>query len=108
MDERRKNRRKVVNSRVRISHSNFGTIETKTRDISDSGVLILSNDELKQVNINDEIQLIFLDSGELDIIFNLSVVRMDEVGIGLKFLNYEKNGEVFAISDLRDVWQKQT
>ncbi len=107
MDERRKHRRKLVNSRVQISHFRFGSVETRTRDISDGGVLVLTNSGLVDVRIKDELQLIFLDSGQMDIIFNMDVIRINEAGIGLKFLNYEKGAEVFPISDLREVWENR-
>lgn len=107
MDERRKHRRKLVNSRVRISHPRFGSTNTKTRDISDGGVLVIINDSLVDLRIKDELQLVFLDSGEVNIIFNMDVIRINEAGIGLKFLNYEKEGDVFPISDLREVWENQ-
>ncbi len=107
MDERRKYRRKVVNSRVRIFHSSFGSLDTKTRDISDGGVLILACDGLPDLLINDEVQLVFLDSGDLDVVFNMDVVRHDSPCLALKFLNYEKDGEIYPINNLREIWQKQ-
>jgi len=107
MDERRKHRRKVVNSRVRVFHPNLGAIDAQTRDISDGGVLILVGDELSEFKVNDEVKLIFLDSGDVDVVFNMDVVRFAGDGIGMKFLNYEKDGEVYPISNLRDIWQKQ-
>jgi len=107
MIERRKHRRKEVNSRVRIFHPTFGSVDTQTLDISDGGVLLLSEDVQIDVDINDEVKLIFLDSGQLDIVFNMDVVRKNQKGVALKFLNYEKNGEICAISDLRQVWNMQ-
>jgi len=107
MDERRKDRRKVVNSRVRIFHPSFGSVDTQTRDISDGGVMLLAESEYANVNVNDEVKLIFLDSGEKDLVFNMDVVRSSSDGMGLKFLNYEKNGDVYPISDLREVWMNK-
>ncbi len=106
MDERRKHRRKVVNSRVRIFHSSFGSLDTQTRDISDGGVLVLACDGLPGLLVNDEVQLVFLDSGDTDVVFNMDIVRHADPGLGLKFLNYEKEGEVYPISNLREIWQK--
>jgi len=107
MDERRKHRRKVVNSRVRLFHPSFGSTDTQTRDISDGGVLLLASQSLPNGLVNSEIKLIFLDSGDVDIVFNMLVVRMNDSGMGLKFLNYEKSGEVYPISNLRTIWEKQ-
>lgn len=107
MPERRKHRRKVVNSRVRVFHKKMGAADAVTRDISDSGVLVLVGDGMEKLKINDEVKLIFLDSGKVDIVFNMDVARLTNDGVGLKFLNYEKNGEVYPISDLRDVWNNQ-
>ncbi len=107
MDERRKYRRKVVNARVRVFHSKFGSLDTRTRDISDGGVLILACDELPGLLVNDEVQLIFLDSGRVDVVFNMDIVRHTDTGLGLKFINYEKDGEVYSINNLREIWEKQ-
>jgi len=107
MDERRKHRRKVVNSRVKIFHPSLGAMDAQTRDISDGGVLVLIGGELSKLQVNDEVKLIFLDSGDVDVVFNMDVVRSNNDGLGMKFLNYEKNGEVYPISNLRDIWQKQ-
>jgi len=106
MDERRKHRRKIVNSRVKIFHPSFGSVETRTRDISDSGILIIPLAESEQagIQINDELKLIFLDSGEKDIVFNMDIVRIMDEGIASRFLNCEKNGEICSISALRKVW----
>ena len=105
MDERRKHRRKVVNSRVRIFHPSFGSTDTQTRDISDGGVLLIADQSLPATLVNSEIKLIFLDSGDVDV--DMNVVRVNDSGMGLKFLNYEKAGQVYPISDLREVWEKQ-
>lgn len=106
MDERRKHRRKVVNSRVRIFHSSFGSLDTRTRDISDGGVLLLANEGLPQSLLNTEIKLIFLDSGDMDVVFNTKIIRINDSGVGIEFLNYEKDGEIYSIADLREVWTK--
>jgi len=106
MDERRKHRRKLVNSRVRIFHASFGSLDTQTRDISDGGVLLLANKGLPVSIANSELKLIFLDSGDVDVVFNTNIVRINDSGIGLEFLNYEKEGEVYPISNLRDIWDK--
>ena len=107
MDDRRKHRRKVVNSRVRIFHPSFGSTDTQTRDISDGGVLLIADKSLPANLVNSEIKLIFLDSGDVDVVFNMNVVRVNDSGMGLKFLNYEKAGQVYPISNLREVWEKQ-
>ena len=106
MDERRKHRRKLVNSRVRIFHASFGSLDTQTRDISDGGVLLLAIEDLPMSIVNSELKLIFLDSGDVDVVFNMNIVRVNDSGIGLEFLNYEKEGEVYPISNLRDIWDK--
>ena len=78
MDERRKHRRKLVNSRVRIFHASFGSLDTQTRDISDGGVLLLANEGLPANIVNSELKLIFLDSGDVDVVFNTNVVRVND------------------------------
>lgn len=109
MDERRKHRRKLVNSRVKVFHPSFGSEESRTIDISDGGVLLLPfSEEIKAgIQINDEFKLIFLDSGSKDVVFNMDIIRITNDGVAAKFLNYEKDGDIFSISNLRDVWEKQ-
>ena len=108
MDERRKHRRKVVNSRVRVFHPVLGSMDAQTRDISDGGVLVLIGEELSSLKVNDEVKLIFLDSGNVDVVFNMDIVRLSDDGVAMTFLNYEKDGQVSPISDLRDIWLKQS
>lgn len=103
MDDRRKYSRKKVNSRVKVFHPKIGSFESKTKDISNGGILIAAKKGTEAIQNNDSLKVIFLDSEDIDIIFNMIVVRTVNNEIGLKFINCEKKGKTFEISDLRDV-----
>ena len=101
-DERRKYRRKKVNSRVKIFHPVAGSFESQTNDISNGGILIDANQYTNKININDAVKVIFLNSGDVAIIFNMTIVRNTKEGVGMELLSCEKNGKTFPVSDLRD------
>ena len=103
MSEKRKYSRKVVNSRVKVFHPGIGSFESKTKDISNGGILISPQQHSKIIKEKDNVKVIFLDSGNVDIIFNMNVIRVTKNDLGLQFINCEKKGEVFEVSSLRDV-----
>ena len=103
MSEKRKYSRKVVNSRVKVFHPSIGSFESKTKDISNGGILVSPKQYSKIIKEKDNVKIIFLDSGNVDIIFNMNVIRVTKNDLGLQFMNCEKKGEVFEVSNLRDV-----
>ncbi len=102
IDERRKHKRKNVNSRVKIFHPLVGSFESNTIDISNGGILIEASQHTNKININDAVKVIFLNSGDVAVIFNMNVVRNTDNRVGMELLNCEKNGKIFTISDLRE------
>jgi len=103
LDERRKHRRKKVNSRVKVFHPVAGSFESETKDISNGGILISATDCTDKIQEKDEAKVIFLNSGDVDIIFNMTVVRVSKNEIAMEIMNCEREGEVFSVSDLRDI-----
>ena len=73
-------------SRIRITHESFGSFETYTRDISDSGVYLFLNGEF-YLDLGSVIsaQVIGLPGGEAPQL-KMEVVRLDDEGAGLKFV----------------------
>lgn len=102
-DERRKHRRKAVSSYVRVFHPEIGSFDAVTNDISNGGILIEANEESKKLSIADEVKVIFLNSGDVAVIFNMKVAHNSNNGMGMELLSCEKNGTVFPISDLREL-----
>ena len=100
MDERRENGREDTMSRVKISHSTFGTRKAITRNISSKGIYI-ELQEQPHLPVGAHIQLQMLDSAQPDMSFNVKVLRTDRQGVALKFVDYELNGERFEITDLQ-------
>lgn len=104
MREKRIQERKAVPARVRISHSSFGVIDARTDDISDTGVFIGLERRLR-LPIGAHIKLQFLDSARPEIAFNMKVIRENDEGIALSFVDYELDGMRYKINDLRKHWR---
>ena len=101
-NERRKFKRKLVGARVKIFHPVIGAFESKTIDISNGGIRISADQHTKDIKINDAVKVIFLNSGDVAVIFNMNIVRNSQDGLGMELLSCEKNGNVFDVTDLRD------
>ena len=105
--EKRLHRRKLVNARVSLEHSLLGKLETYTHDISNGGTYVLVQD-VPDVPIGSVLQMCMLDSGQPDIIFEMELVRIDKLGLGLKFLGYTQQGQKYTMTDLQQVWKNQS
>ena len=90
--ERRASYRQTIEARVNISHSAFGTLHALTRDISDTGMFVLLNDS-PHLPKGAHLRVQLPESSDPDIIFNMRVVRTTEEGVGLVFVDYERDGE---------------
>jgi len=100
--EKRRAHRKTVVARVRIGHSTFGVIEAFTRNISDNGVYVNLHHQ-PHLPIGAHIKLHMLDSALPEIEFNMRVVRTDEVGVSLAFVDYEIRGKRYPITTLEEI-----
>ena len=83
--DKRRSVRTPFKSRIKITHSTFGSAETMTRDISDTGVyLYLNGDFYLDLGYVIEGQVLGLPMEAPTV--NMEVVRLDEEGAGLKFV----------------------
>ena len=107
MREKRYNSRKNMAARVRLSHSTFGVIHTRTRNISDTGVYVeLLNQP--HLPVGAHLKMHMLDSALPKLAFNMKVVRTDAQGISMKFVDYEVDGTRYPINSLEQVWHQQS
>lgn len=84
-EESRRHVRTLLTSNVKLTHADIGTIEVKTKDISDGGIYILSPvGGLPPVGSQVKVQLI--DTPFEAPVLDMIIVRLDNNGIGLKFL----------------------
>jgi len=83
--ELRQHVRTSLTSRIKLTHPDTGTIEVKTKDISDGGIYILSTiNNLPPVGSQVKVQLI--DTPFEAPVLDMIIVRHEPNGIGLKFL----------------------
>ena len=104
MQEKRSHARINTVSRVKISHSSFGSRRALTRNISSKGVYLELPDQ-PQLPVGAHIRMQMLDSARPDVSFNMKVLRTDRQGLALKFVDYELEGQRFDINDLKQHWQ---
>ncbi|MDZ7660983.1 PilZ domain-containing protein [Thiohalophilus sp.] len=101
--EKRSQFRKPRSARVKISHSTFGVIHATTRDISDTGVFVELRHRLR-LPIGAHIKLQFLDSARPEIAFNMKVIRENDEGVALSFVDFELDGQRYKMDELRHHW----
>ncbi|MDX2503762.1 MAG: PilZ domain-containing protein [Gammaproteobacteria bacterium] len=84
-EENRKHIRTKLTSSVNLTHPDIGTIEVKTKDISDGGIYLISPfTNLPPVDSQVKVQLI--DTPFEAPILDMRIVRLENDGIGLTFL----------------------
>lgn len=85
MQEKRRAVRTPFKSRIRIKHDSLGSVETITRDVSDTGVFLHLEGKF-DLGLGDviEAQVLGLPGGDAPVL-ELEVMRLDEDGVGLKF-----------------------
>ena len=77
--------RTSLTSKVKLTHPDTGTIEVKTKDISDGGIYVLSAmSDLPPVGSQVKVQLIATPFEAP--VLNMILVRIEPDGMGLKFL----------------------
>lgn len=99
--ERRIYRRKLVNAKVLLIHPAVGQLQTYTHDISNGGVFVLLNNQ-PDLPLGTKLDMRLLDSEQDKLIFKMEVARSVKLGLGLKFLGYEQNGQIKPIDKLRE------
>lgn len=86
MNDNRKHIRTRLTSSVKLTHPDVGTIEVKTRDISDGGIYLLSAiTNLPPIGSQVKVQLI--DTPFEAPVLDMRIVRLEDEGIGLVFLD---------------------
>jgi len=103
VDERRKYKRKKVNSKVKVFHPIAGAFVATTKDISNGGILISAKGHADKIKQEDEAKVIFLNSGEVNVVFNMTIIRINKSEIAMEIINCEKDGKTFSVLDLRNI-----
>ena len=106
MIERRIFNRHFVNAGVQLMHGAIGKIKARTRDISDSGVFVEIY-PVPKLPAGSHVKMYMLDSSLPMIAFNMKVIRSTTNGIGLKFIDFEVDGQRFTMDALREHLQKK-
>jgi hypothetical protein len=104
--ERRGGARIPVNARVMLVNGTIGEIMAYTRDISDSGVF-LEIQPVPRLPIGAHIKMHMLDSAMPNIAFNMKVARVIKQGLGLMFIDFEKDGNRYSMDALKDHFSSQ-
>ena len=103
--EKRLFKRKLLNSKVKLSHPQSGDVEGLTRDISNGGVFVIVPPGF-QPSIGEECQLRLVESGNPELVFSMKVIRHDKAGIGLMFLGFEVDGSHHEMKHLKHFMNK--
>jgi hypothetical protein len=84
--DKRTDHRTPMKCRVKVTHPIIGEVTVNTRDISDSGIFLLT-ENIEMPPIGTIVQGQVQDMGETAPILKLRIVRLEPAGIGLKFVN---------------------
>lgn len=102
-EDRRRHRRRDVAAVVKLFSPGFGSLTGRTRNIADGGFFVeLQN--VPELPIGTGVKAVLPGSKNPNIVFNLQLVRREAHGLALKIMNYETNGEVHDIHELRMAW----
>ena len=85
MREQRKFQRTMLKCRIKVTHAEIGEIEVNSRDISDGGLFLITNDiELPPIGtiLEGQVQGMMDDAPVLE----MEIVRTESDGIGLRFV----------------------
>lgn len=99
MKERRQYLRNLVGTPVSISHGSFGLLMAITVDISDGGIQVRLEKDIK-IPEGSHLQIKMLNSANPDISFNMKVIRSSTNILGMQFIDYELAGERHKIEEL--------
>lgn len=85
-----KNKRSVprlnANLKVEMTHPDLGTVVTKTRDLSEKGAFVFTQEEcIPQLNSRIHLKVLGLP-GEATSPVESEVVRVEDEGIGVRFI----------------------
>lgn len=88
LDNQRSDSRMPINLQVEVTHASIGTVELRTLNISNGGIFVIVEGELSlavgtQVKVKVKGKL---GDGEDPPLVDMQVVRIEPLGIGLKFI----------------------
>lgn len=86
MSDKRKHERLPLSAKVKITHPDIGSVMVWTRDVSDGGVFLITNDT-KLPPIGSVVEGQVQGSMENAPIIKMEIVRVDCNGVGVKFCN---------------------
>ena len=86
MSEHRSSPRTPIKCQVKVTHPSIGEGLVNTRDISDGGIFLITED-IAMPPIGTIVSGQVQGMGAEGPILKLEIVRMEPVGIGLKFIN---------------------
>jgi len=86
MSDSRNDLRTPMKCQVKVSHDSIGEILVNTRDISDGGIFLLTED-IDMPPVGTIVQGQVQGMGMVAPILKMKIVRLEPAGIGLKFIN---------------------
>jgi len=86
MSDTRNDPRTPMKCQVKVSHDSIGDILVNTRDISDGGIFLLTED-INMPPVGTVVQGQVQGMGMVAPILKMQIVRIEPSGIGLKFIN---------------------
>lgn len=99
----RKSSRQAVKTPVKLYSKLFGDFIGTSSDISDSGISI-DIEPFVALQNDKEQKLVFINSINKRVIFNVKFVRETEHGLAFRFIDYETAGQRYQLEDLRNMW----
>jgi hypothetical protein len=90
MSSNRKNVRTPLKVRLRIDHPVHGELLVTTRDISECGVYVLMDQALNMLSMGEQVQGQVQGLPMEAPILKLEVVRVEALGVGLRFVKTEE------------------
>ena len=97
--ERRHYPRNTIGADVSISHGSFGLLLGTSVDISDGGMQVRLERNIK-IPEGSHLQVKMLNSANPNISFNMKVIRSFDDILGMQFIDYELEGQRHRIEEL--------
>ena len=97
--ERRAFQRIRTGAAVSIRHGSFGTLMATTVDISDGGMQVRLEKQIK-IPEGSHLQVNMLNSTNPEISFNMKVIRSSSDILGMQFIDYEYEGQRHKLDKL--------
>ena len=95
--------RKWIRTPVKLYSPEFGKFSGVSQDISDNGIFI-EIDPFIGLETEHEQKLVFPNSANSRVIFNVRFVRSSEHGMAFQFVDYETAGVRYPMNELRSIW----